>query len=70
MALPEWLQHNMTVEAQLAEMWRFNTDSANRASYTIEEWLAKLDREMPAKGYEKTPTGWTPKRMTSGDLNS
>lgn len=59
MALPEWLQHNQASEALAAEMQRFNSDPANRTSYTVDEWLAKLEVEMPAAGYVKTDTGWT-----------
>jgi hypothetical protein len=55
MALPEWLRE----ELQRREMNRFNADPANRRSYTLDEWMAKLEVEMPARGYVKTATGWT-----------
>jgi hypothetical protein len=61
MALPKWMQQNAAADAHTAEMQRFNSDPANRTSYTAEEWQAKLDAEMPAAGYQKTHTGWSPR---------
>jgi hypothetical protein len=60
MALPTWLAHNQVADSQTAELQRFNSDPANRASYTPEEWQAKLAQEMPAAGYVRTDTGWSP----------
>lgn len=37
-ALPAWLAHNRQVD----EMVRFNNDRANRTSYTVDEWRAKI----------------------------
>jgi hypothetical protein len=41
---------------------RTNPDgSTTVASYSLQEWRDKLDRELPEQGYEKTERGWTPK---------
>lgn len=50
--IPEWMKSFV----------RFERDGTPVRTYPLDEWLEKLDREMPLKGYVKTALGWERRR--------